>query len=168
MVSGCLRRARSRVSLACPAGRSPTRTPSLNSQGFLITRLRAAPVVAPIVRTHVAVSEPQPRPPVPRYDLVATTPDVNLFPLPCWLATAQRVGQRPELQTLDYRENLGEPALRDALADHLGRTRGVIIDPDCLLITQGTAQGIDLPTARLTLERRNPLRRRGSLAHNSA
>lgn len=38
----------------------------------------------------------------------------------------------------------GEPALRDALADHLGRTRGVIVDPAQIVVTQGTAQGVDV------------------------
>ncbi len=101
----------------------------LESQGFLITRPRSAPVVAQITRTAVAASPPQSTLPTPRYDLVPTTPDVTLFPLARWLATAQRVGRALELQTLDYREHLGEGTLREALADHLGRTRGVIVDP---------------------------------------
>jgi GntR family transcriptional regulator/MocR family aminotransferase len=54
-----------------------------------------------------------------------------------WLATTRRLGQGLPLQSLDYREPRGEHGLRDALADHLGRTRGVIVDPDSLLVTQG-------------------------------
>jgi len=34
--------------------------------------------------------------------------------------------------------------LRAALADHLGRTRGVIADPAQIVVVQGTAQGVDL------------------------
>jgi GntR family transcriptional regulator/MocR family aminotransferase len=116
----------------------------LESQGFLIKGPRSAPVVASIVRTAAAAPPQEPVAPAPRYDLVPTTPDVNLFPLRRWMAAAQRVGQGLELQTLDYREHLGERALREALADHLGRTRGVIVDPGCVLVTQGTAQSIDL------------------------
>jgi GntR family transcriptional regulator/MocR family aminotransferase len=116
----------------------------LESQGFLITRPRSAPTVAPIVRTPVVAPPREPAASRPRYDLIPTTPDVTLFPLRRWLATAQRVGQSLELQTLDYRDHRGERTLRDALADHLGRTRGVIVDPDQLLVTQGTAQSIDL------------------------
>ncbi len=116
----------------------------LASQGFLITRPRSAPVVAHIFRTSVAASTPESSAPAPRHDLTPTTPDVTLFPLARWLTTAQRVGRAVELRALDYGEHLGERELRDALADHLGRTRGVIIDPDCLLVTQGTAQGVDL------------------------
>src|SRR5206468_1403897 len=46
--------------------------------------------------------------------------------------------------TLDYREPRGERVLREALADHLGRTRGVIAEPEQIVVVQGTAQGVDL------------------------
>ena len=46
--------------------------------------------------------------------------------------------------TLDYRESRGERALREVLADHLGRTRGVVADPADIVIVQGTAQSVDL------------------------
>jgi GntR family transcriptional regulator/MocR family aminotransferase len=32
--------------------------------------------------------------------------------------------------------------LREALADHLGRTRGVIAEPEQIIVVQGTAQGV--------------------------
>ena len=95
----------------------------LESQGFVITRPRSAPVVAPVVRALTASPPPQPRAPAPRYDLVPTAPDVNLFPLARWLATVQRVGRETGRAMLDYGDSQGERALRDALADHLGRTR---------------------------------------------
>jgi GntR family transcriptional regulator/MocR family aminotransferase len=48
------------------------------------------------------------------------------------------------VSTLGYGEPRGERALREALADHLGRTRGVVADPGQIVIVQGTAQGVDL------------------------
>jgi GntR family transcriptional regulator/MocR family aminotransferase len=80
----------------------------------------------------------------PRYDLTPTTPDVTLFPLARWLAVAQQVARRASTATLDYREPRGERTLREALADHLGRTRGVIAEPEQIVVVQGTAQGVDL------------------------
>jgi GntR family transcriptional regulator / MocR family aminotransferase len=80
----------------------------------------------------------------PRYDLTPTTPDVGLFPVGRWLAAAQRVARTVGPATLDYREPRGERALREALADHLGRTRGVIADPEQIVVVQGTAQSVDL------------------------
>jgi GntR family transcriptional regulator/MocR family aminotransferase len=44
----------------------------------------------------------------------------------------------------DYGDPRGERELRDVLADHLGRTRGVVADPASILVVQGAAQGIDL------------------------
>lgn len=116
----------------------------LESQGFLIARPRAAPTVAAVARPDVARTALD-RPTVaPRYDLTPTTPDVGLFPVDRWLAAAQRVARTVGPATLDYREPRGERTLREALADHLGRTRGVIADPEQIVVVQGTAQSVDL------------------------
>jgi GntR family transcriptional regulator / MocR family aminotransferase len=116
----------------------------LEGQGFLVTRPRAAPVVAAVPRPPTPRPESEPAAPVPRYDLIPTTPDVTLFPLNRWLATAQQVARRASVTTLDYGDNRGERTLRAALADHLGRTRGVIAEPDQIIVVQGTAQAVDL------------------------
>ena len=117
----------------------------LEAQGFLVTRPRAAPVVAATpTRGDRPRRRPEPAAPPPRFDLTPTTPDVTLFPLDRWLATAQQAARRAGAVALDYREPGGEPELREALADHLGRTRGVVADPEQIVIVQGTAQGVDL------------------------
>ena len=114
----------------------------LEAQGFLNTRARAAPVVAMVTRSDPDHREPEQTTRAPRYDLTPTTPDVTLFPLARWLASAQQAARRASTATLDYREPRGERALRDALADHLGRTRGVIAEPEQIVVVQGTAQGV--------------------------
>jgi GntR family transcriptional regulator/MocR family aminotransferase len=116
----------------------------LEAQGFLVTRPRAAPVVAGVQRSEAPRREPEPPARVPRYDLTPTTPDVTLFPLRRWLAAAQEVARHASSATLDYREPRGERVLREALADHLGRTRGVIAEPEQIVVVQGTAQGVYL------------------------
>jgi GntR family transcriptional regulator / MocR family aminotransferase len=116
----------------------------LAAQGFLVSSSRGAPVVAEIRRREAARAEPKPVQLAPRFDFTPTTPDVTLFPLPRWLAAAQRVARRVGPAVLDYREPRGERILREALADHLGRTRGVIAEPGQIIIVQGTAQGFDL------------------------
>jgi GntR family transcriptional regulator/MocR family aminotransferase len=116
----------------------------LEAQGFLETRDRAAPVVAATpARAGRARRREQPAL-APRYDLTPTTPDVTQFPLNRWLVAAQQAARRAGAVALDYREPGGERRLREALADHLGRTRGVVADPDQIVIVQGTAQGVDL------------------------
>jgi len=116
----------------------------LAAQGFLLNREREAPVVASVRVRNMLQVEPEPQVPPPRYDLSPTRPDVSLFPLTRWLAASQRVARRGGSAILDYRESRGERALREVLADHLGRTRGVIADPDEIVIVQGTAQSVDL------------------------
>jgi GntR family transcriptional regulator / MocR family aminotransferase len=116
----------------------------LVAQGFLVTRPRTAPVVAAIPRPITPQREPESAAPVARYDLTPTTPDVTLFPLNRWLSTATQAARRASLASLDYAESRGEQALRAALADHLGRTRGVIAEPEQIIIVQGTAQAFDL------------------------
>jgi GntR family transcriptional regulator/MocR family aminotransferase len=116
----------------------------LEAEGFLVTEERFAPVVAavpPPAKESRAADAPA-RP--PRYDLTPTTPDVMLFPLRRWLVAYQAAARRTAPRSLDYREPRGEQTLRDLLADHLGRTRGVIADPTQIVVVQGTAQGISL------------------------
>ena len=117
----------------------------LEAQGFLATRARAAPVVAANLARVDGASRTLEAPEVPpRYDLTPTTPDVTQFPLHRWLASVHQAARRSGAVALDYREPRGERLLREALADRLGRTRGVIADPDQIVVVQGTAQGVDL------------------------
>ena len=116
----------------------------LEAQGFLVARPRVAPVVAAVPRRTAGRTPPRRMERRPRYDLSPTSPDVTLFPLRAWLSAVQRVGLSAGPSVLGYRESRGEPALREALADHLGRTRGVVADPEQIAIVQGTAQGVDL------------------------
>ncbi len=116
----------------------------LEAQGFLVCRAREAPVVAAVVESAAVRMESEVGKEPPRFDLSPTSPDVNLFPLLRWLAAGQQVARRGGPGILDYREPRGEALLRAALADHLGRTRGVIADPAQILIVQGTSQGVDL------------------------
>ncbi len=124
----------------------------LQAQGFLLSREREAPVVAEVQARNRVRAEADPPAPKLRHDLSATRPDVSLFPLTKWLAAAQRAA-RGGPAILDYRDARGERALRDVLADHLGRTRGVIADPAQILIVQGTAQGVDLVMRTLQARR---------------
>lgn len=71
-------------------------------------------------------------------------------PLPpgVWRRIWGEVGRQPP--PADYGPALGDPELRAAIADHLGRSRGVVCDPASIVVTTGAVQGIDL-IARATL-----------------
>jgi len=80
----------------------------------------------------------------PRFDLTPTTPDVTLFPRRQWGAALVAAVRDATAAELDYGDPRGSLVLRERLADELGRTRGVICDPDQVLVVQGTTQGVDL------------------------
>ena len=117
----------------------------LAEQGFIVMRPRAAPLVATLSAPapHQFPSAKEPAGAL-RWDLTPTTPDVTLFPLSRWLAALKHAASHAPTRALDYGEPSGDPGLREALADHLGRTRGVLTDPAHIVVVQGFAQGLDL------------------------
>src|SRR4051794_26701479 len=55
-------------------------------------------------------------------------------------------------QALGYSDSAGLPALRDTLADYLGRVRGVSCEPDNIVVCNGFSHGLSL-LARVLAER---------------
>src|SRR5579884_4050948 len=119
---------------------------ALGAQGFLDIRPRSAPVVAARPRSPAAAS-PRAAPasaPAPRYDFIATTPDVSLFPRTAWARAVRHVLTSAPDAALDYGEPQGAPALCRALSEYLGRVRGVLAGLEEIVIVQGLSQAIDL------------------------
>ncbi|WP_372343161.1 PLP-dependent aminotransferase family protein [Streptomyces sp. KL116D] len=79
-----------------------------------------------------------------RADFVAGSPDLSLFPRAAW-AAAQR-GALSELphQGLGYPDPRGLPRLRTALAELLTRRRGVVADPERIIVCSGVTQAVTL------------------------
>jgi GntR family transcriptional regulator/MocR family aminotransferase len=115
----------------------------LEAQGFLSIAPRASPMVASVER---GMSVPRLRPPEPqpRFDFIPTTPDVTLFPRRLFASALAEAARTATAAALDYGDPAGLLELRLALADHLGLTRGVVTCPEQIVITQGTAQAVDL------------------------
>ena len=116
----------------------------LAAQGLLINRSRAAPVVAEVARPQRPPAVEPSAGPAPRFDFTATTPDVSLFPTRRWSAALLEVARSAPAVAYDYGDPRGEPELRRVLADQLGRSRGVVAEPERILVVQGAAQGIGL------------------------
>ncbi len=117
----------------------------LEAQGFVVMRPRSAPLVAAVPTPALRRPSSEETPArVPRFDLTSTTPDVTLFPMRHWLAAVRHAAYHAPTRALDYGDPRGDPALRETLADHLGRTRGVVADPAHIVVVQGVAQGLDL------------------------
>jgi GntR family transcriptional regulator / MocR family aminotransferase len=119
----------------------------LEAQGYLRLMPRRPPVVADVLsarRPAPVVPAPKPVPDVVRFDMTPTTPDVTLFPRRQWAAALAAAVREAPTPALDYGDPRGLIGLRERLADELGRTRGVICEPDQVIVVQGTTQGIDL------------------------
>ena len=81
----------------------------------------------------------------PRYDLRPGTGDMNAFPVQAWLRSVRRALTSAPSSAFGYADDLrGRPELRAALADYLGRARGVAATPERIVITSGYTQSLGL------------------------
>ncbi|MEV5606037.1 PLP-dependent aminotransferase family protein [Streptomyces sp. NPDC052299] len=79
-----------------------------------------------------------------RVDFRPGTPDLSLFPRSAWAAAHRSVLARLPHGALGYPDPRGLPELRVALAALLTRRRGVVADPERLLVCSGVAQATTL------------------------
>ncbi len=114
----------------------------LTAEGYLDTQPRQAPLVAGVGAAPPLADEPTR--PSWAVDFIATTPDVELFPRRAWIRATERALRDAPNEALDYGDHRGRIELRRALSGYLGRVRGVRIEPERMVITQGFTQGLDL------------------------
>jgi GntR family transcriptional regulator/MocR family aminotransferase len=94
--------------------------------------------------------------PTLRWDFRYGLPSLDDFPLESWRRCLRRAARRPSPRVYDYGPPGGSDALRAALADYLGRSRGVVCAPEQILMVTGSQQGIDL-CARLLIDPGEPV-----------
>ncbi|MFD0373240.1 PLP-dependent aminotransferase family protein [Streptomyces sp. NPDC127114] len=116
----------------------------LVAEGFLTTRPGSGTRVTEAPRGAQAPARPAAPPAAPLHNLRAGLPDAGAFPTRAWLASTRRVLDRARPEVFGFGDPQGRLELREALADHLGRTRGVLTTPDRILITSGHYQSIGL------------------------
>ncbi|WP_234542861.1 PLP-dependent aminotransferase family protein [Streptomyces shenzhenensis] len=85
-----------------------------------------------------------PRPHGVRVDFVPGSPDLSLFPRAAWAAAQREVLAELPHRDLGYPDPRGLPRLRSALAELLARRRGVVADPERILVVSGVAQAAAL------------------------
>lgn len=78
-------------------------------------------------------------------------PDVRAFPFDIWARLVARRASRSLQGVARYQSEQGYPPLREAIAAHIGITRGVHCSPDQIIITAGSQGAIDL-AARVLLD----------------
>ena len=117
----------------------------LAAEGYLSLRQGARPRVSDTVAlADDARAATAPSSPRPRFDFRASVPDVSTFPRAAWLRSLREALATMNDADLGYGDPRGVETLRCALADYLGRVRGVFGDPEHIVVTNGYTQGLGL------------------------
>jgi GntR family transcriptional regulator/MocR family aminotransferase len=117
----------------------------LAAEGYLVTRQGAGPrVAAGPFPNAVAVHRPATTGRPDRFDFMPARPDVSSFPRAAWTRCLRDAVAEITVADLGYGDAFGTDAMRDGLADYLGRVRGVVTDRDRIVVTNGYQQGLGL------------------------
>ncbi len=122
------------VALGVARGTVVDAVQQLVDEGYLAARPRSGVVVAWQPSTERAPG------PLARREPSPGQPDVGLFPRATWSRLVRGVLTDLPASDLGYPPPAGHPALREALAEHLRRTRGAQVDPDDVVVVAGVAQ----------------------------
>ncbi len=115
----------------------------LTAEGYLTVRQGARPQVAePAVGAAPAPAAPPPRPAEVRFDFRPSMPDVTTFPRATWARCLRSAATAAADADLAYGDPRGVETLRAALADYLGRVRGVVAAVENVVVTTGYTQGL--------------------------
>lgn len=123
----------------------------LTAEGYLTSRQGWGTVVNTIT-TPEGPQRRRPQPTSIRYDFRPGAPDASLFPHAAWARAARTAMRSLPDESLGYSDPAGLPALRETLADYLGRVRGVSCEPDNIVVCNGFSHGLSL-LARVLAER---------------
>ncbi|MEZ0106230.1 GntR family transcriptional regulator/MocR family aminotransferase [Catenulispora sp. EB89] len=77
-------------------------------------------------------------------NLLPGSPDLSHFPRAAWLRASRRALNAAPNDAFGYGDPRGRVELRRALAEYLGRARGVLADPERIVIVSGAVQGLAL------------------------
>jgi GntR family transcriptional regulator/MocR family aminotransferase len=117
----------------------------LHAEGWITGRTGSGTYVADVVPLPPAVAQrPRPRQP-PDPELLTLRPGIPFIgktPDPGWRRAWREVSAQTPPR--GYADPAGLPALRTALAEHVGRVRGIACGPENLVITNGTVHGLRL------------------------
>ena len=75
---------------------------------------------------------------------VPGVPDLPSFPIGLWRRLLERAWRSLPTEKLNYGDSCGEAVLREAIADYLRASRGVVCEPAQVFITDGSQSSLDL------------------------
>ncbi|WUJ73944.1 PLP-dependent aminotransferase family protein [Kribbella soli] len=117
----------------------------LHAEGWIEGRTGAGTFVTDVVPLQPAVRRHTPHPANPDAELLTLRPGIPYIapkPDPGWRRAWREVSTQSPPR--GYDDAAGLPALRAALADHVGRVRGIACGPENVLVTNGTVHGLRL------------------------
>jgi GntR family transcriptional regulator/MocR family aminotransferase len=129
--------------LGCSRGTVRAAYDQLIAEGYLTARPGSGTTVARMPRSVTTTPAPGEAGP-PRHDLRPGSPDVSAFPTSAWLRSTRRALSAAPANAYGAGDPRGRIELRTAVAEYLGRTRGVLARPELIVITTGYAQALGL------------------------
>jgi GntR family transcriptional regulator/MocR family aminotransferase len=115
----------------------------LLAEGYLVARRGSGTFVAGAPAAPAAPLPGRPSRPL-AFDFFPGYPDLAGFPRRAWLKVLRETLREAPDQAFGYPDPRGAPELRAALAGHLGRVRGVVADPEMIVVCSGAAQAFAL------------------------
>ncbi|MBV8932032.1 MAG: PLP-dependent aminotransferase family protein [Kutzneria sp.] len=116
----------------------------LIAEGYLAARPGSGTVVAHRPQRQRDIRRRDRMPAAVRHDLRPGSPDPSTFPTAAWLRSARRALSVAPADAYGYGDPRGRIELRTALAEYLGRARGVLAHPDLVVISNGYVQALAL------------------------
>lgn len=95
---------------------------------------------------------PGPHRPALRYDFAYGRAQVSEFSFEVWGRILLRNARNASIEKIDYAPAAGSVALREAICEHLRRSRAVVCDASQIIVVNGSQQALDL-VARVLIER---------------
>jgi GntR family transcriptional regulator/MocR family aminotransferase len=116
----------------------------LAAEGYLLASQGAPTRVARAVRVAKARAPARSLLPEFHHQLDPGVPDLAGFPRDRWLRSLRAAWRQAPIDAVDYPDPRGVPALRESLAEYLGRVHGAAADPEQMIVCTGFAQGLSL------------------------
>ncbi len=115
----------------------------LLAEGYFVSRRGAGTYVADTA-TLTGETSRAPRGASLQFDFFPGAPDLSSFPRALWLRTMREVLGSAPPAAFAYPDPRGSVELRRALAGYLRRVRGVVAEPESMVICAGATQGLAL------------------------
>jgi GntR family transcriptional regulator / MocR family aminotransferase len=117
----------------------------LTTEGYLTAKRGSATRVAALSAPGTPPARRQLNPPEQfRYDLRPGKADYHAFPRARWKAALMRALSELPDQRLSYANHCGVAELRNAVAGYLARVRGVVVEPDHVVVCCAASHALDL------------------------